>query len=116
MEGVCVTAAEAAVQADSRSGGNPGNRRCSVLDSRLRGNDTLGLARQGNGRLLHSANLMYLPEPAPTRCRGYESARTPQIVVIRPGRYSQTKKLRVRKTTLGPFSGLWSEVPVYYFP
>jgi len=34
------------------------------LDSRLRGNDTLGLARQENGRLLHSAKrlpLSFLP-------------------------------------------------------
>ena len=75
----------------------------SFLDSRLRGNDTLGLARQGNGRLLHSANLMYLPEPAPTRCRGYESARTPQIVVIRPGRYSQSKMLRGFQLDFGQF-------------
>ena len=29
-----------------------------VLDSRLRGNDTLGLARLGNGRLLHSAKMV----------------------------------------------------------
>ena len=28
------------------------------LDSRLRGNDTLGLARQENGRLLHSAKML----------------------------------------------------------
>ena len=27
------------------------------LDSRLRGNDTLGLARQGRGKLLHSAKM-----------------------------------------------------------
>ena len=31
-----------------------------VLDSRLRGNDTLGLARQENGRLLHSAKMLRL--------------------------------------------------------
>ena len=29
-----------------------------MLDSRLRGNDTLSLARQGRGRLLHSAKML----------------------------------------------------------
>jgi len=29
-----------------------------MLDSRLRGNDTLGLARPGNDRLLHSAKML----------------------------------------------------------
>jgi len=29
-----------------------------VLDSRLRGNDTLGLAPLGNGRLLHSVKML----------------------------------------------------------
>jgi len=31
-----------------------------MLDSRLRGNDTLGFARPGNDRLLHSAKMLQL--------------------------------------------------------
>jgi hypothetical protein len=48
----------------SHSGGNLGNREFSyVLDSRLRGNDTRDLARQGRGGLLHSAKM--LPKSRP---------------------------------------------------
>ena len=35
-----------------------------VLDSRLRGNDTLGLARLGNNRLLHSVKVFLLLQGA----------------------------------------------------
>jgi len=47
----------------SRESGNLGNMEFSYsysyfLDSRLRGNDTLGLARLGRGRLLHSAKML----------------------------------------------------------
>ena len=37
------------------------------LDSRLRGNDTLGLARQENGRLFHSAKMLLGEFYAPIR-------------------------------------------------
>jgi len=41
--------------------GYQGNMQSSyVLDSRLCGKDTLGLARQGKGRLLHSAKMLLL--------------------------------------------------------
>ena len=36
----------------------PAGTRRYLLDSRLCGNDTLGLARQGRGRLLHSAKML----------------------------------------------------------
>ena len=40
------------------TGKNPGNMAFYFLDSRLRGNDTLGLARRGRGHLLHSATML----------------------------------------------------------
>ena len=53
--------AQAGIQAYLRSGGNRGDMDFSYfyfLDSRLCGNDTLGLARQENGELLHSAKML----------------------------------------------------------
>ena len=40
--------------------GGPSGTLISFLDSRLRGNDTLGLARPGRGELLHSAKMLPL--------------------------------------------------------
>jgi len=46
----------------SRVDRNSGNKEFfSFLDSRFRGNDTLGLARQGRGELFHSDKM--LPRP-----------------------------------------------------
>jgi len=39
----------------------------SFLDSRFRGNDTLSLARQGRGELLHSAKVLQLSLSAAQR-------------------------------------------------
>ena len=51
--------AEAGTQACSRGSGNPGNMEFSyVLDSRLRGNDTPGLACRRRDQLLHSAKVL----------------------------------------------------------
>jgi hypothetical protein len=37
---------------------------------------------------------LYLPGPAPTSCRAYESDRIPQIVVIVPGGDSQVSRIK----------------------
>ena len=62
-----------------------------ILDSRFRGNATVGLARRVAASCFIRLIGLYLPEPTLTSCRGSESARTPQIVVIEPSRYSQSQ-------------------------
>ena len=47
-------------QPDASSGLSP--QGSGVLSSRLPGNDTLGLAHQGRGDLLHSAKMLLNPE------------------------------------------------------
>ena len=54
---------------------------------------------------------LYLPEPAPTSCRGEESVRAPQIVVLGAGRYSQRRAIPKSGLAQGERNLSWALKP-----